>query len=87
MCSSDLDLGRGDPEALQAFFVGLVAPTQQAMEMHHPGRIGVAEANRAAELQPGFGVGNQRSQCFSDSRCSAVQAVQRSLLFIDPPSP
>ena len=42
---------------LQAFFIGLMAPAQQLVEMHHGGGVGVAEAHAALELQPGGGSG------------------------------
>ena len=53
-------LGRRDAEALQALLVGLVAPAQQLLEMHHPGGVGLAEAHRAAQEQPAVGVGGGR---------------------------
>ena len=35
--------------ALQAFFVSLVTPAQQLVEMHYPGGVRVPEAHGAAE--------------------------------------
>ena len=46
----------GDAEAFQALLIGLVAPAQQLVEVHHAGGVRVAEAHLAAELQPAVGV-------------------------------
>jgi hypothetical protein len=50
------DLARGDAEALEALFIGLMAPPQQLVEVHYSGGVGVAEAHGAAEQQPGIGI-------------------------------
>ena len=46
----------GDAEALQALLIGLVAPAQQLVEVHHASGVRVAEAHLAAELQPAGGI-------------------------------
>ena len=49
-------LRRRNAEALQALLVGLMAPAQQLVEVHHAGGVGVTEAHAAAEQQPAAGV-------------------------------
>ena len=41
---------RGNAKALKAFLIGLVAPAKQVVEVHHPGGIGVPEADGVAAL-------------------------------------
>ena len=44
--------GRLEAKALEALFIGLMAPAQQLLEMHHTGSVGFAETHAAAKQQP-----------------------------------
>ena len=40
---------RLEAKALEALFIGLMAPTQQLLEMHHTSSVGFTEAHTAAQ--------------------------------------